>query len=618
MYANMISITRKIVKLLMVFWAMSGLHAQDSTTGGFRHQGVVRDASGRPLPNMQATLQIVIAEDARMGNALYMETHEVKTGASGEFSITVGEGNPVKGGMQSISWSQEGLWMHVALQAKGSKRSSQVLSSSRLPVVPYAMHAVSTSRIIGAPETEDKEKQQSVYWLTSGNSLTKPATHFLGTRDTASLVFKTNNQTRMTISKEGQVHYKAGSTMTGTGKFPVHVKGASQGIHIKVNGSRDSNTVFVNFGDDINSSWGKIAGQTFEDWKANDLEENFRYSSDAKGLKIAELSSAVAAMVVTIGGAIATGIGIAESIALGLDMSAVVGELAFYLKYYAITVEEGAFYQGVTYSSGAADYAEYLELAPGQRKLEPGEVVGVKNGKVSLTTEGADHILAVSSLPIALGNLPKESEKARYEKIAFMGQVRVRVVGAVNIGDYILPSGNHDGLAMAVRPDKMRASDYANILGVAWSGSLAGPAYQFINVAIGINAFEMSRELVRLERQVKAIKAYLKGESPDFKVQEKENQLVTKAVVPTNVAEKKVEDIQKMSVETHARILDENKALVEQLFRNARSGLPADVREHPQIQAFLENPVPALKDMYRDPNGYLEKFAREAGRLSGK
>ena len=76
--------------------------------------------------------------------------------------------------------------------------------------------------------------------------------------------------------------------------------------------------------------------------------------------------------------------------------------------------------------------------------------------------------------------------------------------------------------------------------------------------------------------------------------------------------------MQKMSVETHARILDENKALVEQLFRNARSGLPADVREHPWIHAFLENPVPALKEMYRDPNGYLENFAREVSKFSGR
>lgn len=606
-----------IIFTVIALLGVCGTYAQHIQPGGFRHQGVVRDGSGRPLANMPVTLQILISEDAKMGNALYIETQELVSGPSGGFSLTVGEGNPVKGTLASVPWFQEGLWMHIFVQAKGGRRMGQVLSSSRLSAVPYAMHTLSASRIAGDPDTIGSEKQQSVFWLTSGNSLTKPGSHYLGTRDNKKLVFKTNNQTRMTISEEGQVHYNAGTALTGPGNFPVHVRGASQGIHIKVNGSRDSNTVFVDFGDDINSSWGRIAGQTFGDWEANDLEDDFTYSEDTREAKISELSGSIAAIAKTVAGAIATGIGVAEGIVLGLDMATVIGDLAFYLKYYSITVSEGAFYQGVTYSSGAADYAEYLERAPGHRKLAPGEVVGVKNGKVSLVTEGADHILAVSSLPIALGNLPKESEIGQYEKIAFMGQVRVRVVGAVQIGDYILPSGNNDGLAIAVNPDKMQPADYANIIGVAWSGSTPGPAYQFINVAIGINAFEMSRELVRLEQQVKTIKAFLRGESPDFRVQEKDNPIVTKAA-PANVPDKRVGDMQKMSSENHARILDENKALVEQIFRNAGPGLPAHIKGDPQIRAFLENPVPTLKEMYRDPKGYLERFAQEAVKQSGR
>lgn len=594
--------------------AFSSIYAQETQVGGFRYQGVVRDPSGRPLPGTPVTLQILLSEDARMGNALYIETHQVVTGPTGEFGVVVGEGSPAKGSLEAISWSEGNLWLHVALQNKNGRRTAQLLSSSRLPVVPYALHALSTSRVIGSTEENDTaiEKQQSVFWLSSGNSLTKPGTHFLGTRDSVDLIFKTNGQTRMTVTSQGQVKYKAGSTITGEDKFPVHIKGASQGIHIKVDGSRDSSRVFVDFGDDENTSWGRIEGQTFEEWKKSDLEEDFKFGPDVKIFKLAELGGAVAAMVVTIGGAIATGIGAAEAISMGLDMAAIIAELAYYNVSYSKLFSDAARYQGVTYSSGAADYAEYLERAPGQRNLKPGEVVGVKNGQVSLITEGADHLLAVSSSPIALGNLPKESEKERFEKIGFMGQVLVRVTGAVNIGDYILPSGNNDGLAIAVAPDKMLAADYGNIIGVAWSQS--NPAgltdFQFINVAIGINAFELSRELVRLERQVGAIKAYLKGESSSFKDSAADKPLITKIPAlsaPDNQAVPKM----KLSIEEHARLLDENAHLIEQAFQKANATLPDEVKNHPQVIAMMKAPVLTLKEIYRDPSGYLSRLEEE-------
>jgi len=36
----------------------------------------------------------------------------------------------------------------------------------------------------------------------------------------------------------------------------------------------------------------------------------------------------------------------------------------------------------------------------------------------------------------------------------------VKVIGEVEIGDYILPSGQGDGVAIAIHPSKMLARDY--------------------------------------------------------------------------------------------------------------------------------------------------------------
>jgi len=394
-----------------------------------------------------------------------------------------------------------------------------------------------------------------------------------------------------------------------------------QGIHIKVNAPRTKQNVFVNFLD-ANSSWGRIRGMTYPEWTADDTEDNFKFATRNYNLKIAELSQAIAGLAAQAAGAAATGAGAAEAVSINLDARALGSELAYFTTIYSTYVSQGALYQGVQYSSGAADFAEYIEREPGTRKFFAGEIVGIKNGKASLTTEGADHILAVSSLPIALGNRPNESEADQFEKIAFMGQVLVRVTGAVNIGDYILPTGNNDGLAVAVAPDKMRAADYGNIIGIAWSASnpkIPTP-YQLINVAVGINAFELSRELVRLEKQVDAITDYLKGKNPDFNKQNDENQLITKSQ-PENAPMELSGRHAVMSIEEHAAILDGNGEFVERVFRKAKEELllaHPKAKDYPQVMALMDNPVPTLKAMYRDPGGYMGVLAAEALKTVGK
>jgi hypothetical protein len=617
-----------IFTLVVALIVIPGLQSQDVAAGsGFQHQGVARDASGRPLPNAAITLQIAISADSKNGKALYIETHELTTDGQGHFAVVVGEGNPSKGEFGSTPWSSGQLWMHVALQNKNPRRAGIVLSSTQLPVAPYAMHAITTAEITGdaASKATDTEKQQSIFWLTGGNSLTKPATHFLGTRDNQDLVFKTNNETRMTITKEGQVKYKAGTAVTGSSAqqaaYPMHIQGAMQGIHIKVNAPRTKQNVFVNFLD-ATASWGRIRGQTYPEWVADDAEDNFKFATRNYNLKIAELSQAIAGLTAQAAGAAATGAGAAEAVSITLDATALGSELAYFTTIYSTYVSQGALYQGVQYSSGAADFAEYIEREPGTRKFFAGEIVGIKNGKASLTTEGADHILAVSSLPIALGNRPNESEADQFEKIAFMGQVLVRVTGAVNIGDYILPTGNNDGLAVAVAPDKMRAADYGNIIGIAWSASnpkIPTP-YQLINVAVGINAFELSRELVRLEKQVDAITDYLKGKNPDFNKQNDENQLITKSQ-PENAPMELSGRHAVMSIEEHAAILDGNGEFVERVFRKAKEELllaHPKAKDYPQVMALMDNPVPTLKAMYRDPGGYMGVLAAEALKTVGK
>lgn len=139
---------------------------------------------------------------------------------------------------------------------------------------------------------------------------------------------------------------------------------------------------------------------------------------------------------------------------------------------------------GTTYQSGSADYAEWLEKSNPAADYAPGTVVGVRNGKIGLSTRGAEKILVVSAHPIVLGNMPQGNQR-NYEKCAFMGQVPVKVHGRVQSGDYLLASGLEDGSAVAIAPLRMAISDMDRLIGVAWEDGTN--SYQnTVNCALGM------------------------------------------------------------------------------------------------------------------------------------
>lgn len=159
-------------------------------------------------------------------------------------------------------------------------------------------------------------------------------------------------------------------------------------------------------------------------------------------------------------------------------------------------------FKGVSYASGAGDYAEYLERLNINETMSYGDIVGLNGGKISKNTTSAQRMMVISYKPAVLGALPQPGEEQFYEKVAFMGQVPVKVIGKVNIGDYILPSGNNDGLGVALSPDKIVLKDIKNIVGVAWESSDEQFSYNLINTAVGINNNDNNLIVEKLQNQV--------------------------------------------------------------------------------------------------------------------
>ncbi len=369
--------------------------------------------------------------------------------------------------------------------------------------------------------------------------------------------------------------------------YPLLIQGGNQGIAVQVNGGRNNGTDFISFWD-ANGMQGRVEGQT-----EGELASSFEYiwANVMHGLDVAFVAAE--------GIACGVQLDIGEAIVMGAEGVAAVAQW--------VELNVSAFLNvGVSYESGSGDYAEWLERADPGQDYQFGEVVGVVGGKISMRTTDADHVMVVSKSPIVLGNMPPQNEEANYEKIAFMGQVPVKVVGPAKIGDYILPSGNNDGMAIAIDPGKMNPTDYNKIVGVAWSNSTTD-LISYINTAVGINANDVAGQLARQQTEITALNekldqviAFLNGKEADFNTPTRND---VESTDDTNNQLVVVDRPSRISSQDMENWLDEFGYVFEEQFAKIKAHFQevgADYSQYPDMQRLVDNPVQALRDMQQD------------------
>lgn len=140
---------------------------------------------------------------------------------------------------------------------------------------------------------------------------------------------------------------------------------------------------------------------------------------------------------------------------------------------------------GVSFNTAGGDYAEWLPKEESQLDLPPGSVVGLRGGRVSLDTAGAEQVAVVSGRPAIAGNDPGAAARGGYALVAFLGQVDVLVASAVVAGDFLVPTGQGDGFARAVAPQELGLADLAGVLGRAWQ-SAEGPGPHRVRALVGL------------------------------------------------------------------------------------------------------------------------------------
>lgn len=598
---NLIAVGAFILMSTLAVWAQNGPGL------GFNYQGVARDASGKLLANTTLYLRtsFLTPHEAASNtfNTHYSEAHEVRTDALGRFNLVVGQGQVVAGSTTAVPWSAGQVYLQVELGTT-SPNALELLTRTQLLAVPYAHFAVTAGELATDNGVDlPNEKNRSVNWTTSGNTGIAAPTQFIGTRDNQPLVFKTGGVTAATLGVDGRL-VQNDRTPAGPqeerNSYPLVVDGTTnnQGIWIKINEKRSSANNFLTFAT-REGRQGRVEGQTRSELETS---EEFIFQNTVFALNAVALGTNIAALFIE---------GTADC---GFAPWSCAKAAAIFAKgaTYAVqlvtwTVAVGTYNDrvlstvGVAYKSGSGDYAEYLPRKAGERDFNFGEIVGVDGGQLTLNTTQANRVMVVSHSPILLGNLPLSTEaESDFEKVAFMGQVLVRVAGKVNSGDYILPSGNHDGLGIAVAPQHMKIEDYQRIVGVAWESG-DDPILNQVNVAVGINNHDLAQQIEALSQRLDRIANYLDGKGP---IPIPGEQLPMAGLSAEQNNDLQVVDAKLLSDEEYDQWLDQNVEAFKYVFAQAAQQLDQQQpgwRDNPLATNLVKDPVSVFKKLRRDP-----------------
>jgi len=497
---------KKLIFIGLSFFIMIKLPGQ---TQGISYQAVIidktpqevpgRDITGNIMPNHPVMVRFSILDAA--GTIEFQEEHSTTTDMYGMINLVIGKGTQTvisPNVFSGIDWNGSQKSLKVDLSLSETDVFYTDFSYEDLTFVPYAYHRNITAT--GSLAVDGMTNLKSRVDVTDGSP-----TFLTGNLTVDELTTLNNSLTvNATSSLKGQVTINPDFTTPGDKSsyeaYPLRIEGGNQGIAVKIDGTRSSNNYFVTFWDQENIQ-GRIEGQTTLDLLVDPeyIFDNVLFANEIIRSTV-DVAKAVAGVVsASSSSTVCAGLGACVTAPVPSLIAGAVAEVVMESANLALVVAEPIMYNvfkhtniGVTYQSGAGDYAEWLPKSNLAEKFYPGDIVGVKGGYITKNTDDADHFMIISRNPIVLGNMPEEGKESDYEKVAFMGQVPVKVFGKAESGDFIIPDGNNNGAGIAVSPDEIQPDQFGKIVGVAWSASESSQ-YGFINALTGLNFNYMAR-----------------------------------------------------------------------------------------------------------------------------
>lgn len=150
---------KKLSSLLVFILFAACVFAQSPNS--MSYQAVIRNSSNALVVNTKIGMQISILQTSSTGTPVYVETQTPTTNANGLASIEIGNGTVISGDFAAIDWSTGLYFIKTETDPTGAANYT-VTGTSQLLSVPYALHATTADKVIGAPVATTAGDMQ--YW----------------------------------------------------------------------------------------------------------------------------------------------------------------------------------------------------------------------------------------------------------------------------------------------------------------------------------------------------------------------------------------------------------------------------------------------------------------------
>lgn len=138
---------KQILTLLLFVFVTLSTMAQ--TPEKMSYQAIIRAIDNSLVVNSTISIKIIVHQGAINGTNVYQETHTATTNNNGLVSLEIGTGRVTNGNFSSIAWEQGPYFIETQVDVAGGSNYN-IIGISQLMSVPYALHAKTADRIVGA------------------------------------------------------------------------------------------------------------------------------------------------------------------------------------------------------------------------------------------------------------------------------------------------------------------------------------------------------------------------------------------------------------------------------------------------------------------------------------
>lgn len=112
-------------------------------------QALIKGSDDSVITNSQIGVQVSILKGSITGTSVYTEIHTPTTGASGVIYLEIGGGSVISGTFNTIQWGNDSYFLKLETDLSGGTNYT-VYGTTQLLSVPYALHAKTAERVVGA------------------------------------------------------------------------------------------------------------------------------------------------------------------------------------------------------------------------------------------------------------------------------------------------------------------------------------------------------------------------------------------------------------------------------------------------------------------------------------